>query len=757
MSFALYLVGMVRASLLICFLLVVDLVYGQTVKVPSKVDSVALMNRQTSDSLYGRKPFQLRGDVNLNKSNWRFKAGDSAQWASPAYMDRHWTAAGLPGDAIRRNKALWEREKGWFRLLVKSNKPIKYESLALVVSQFGRSDIYLDGRLLTRLIPSRIDSGGSQRILKFIPLPIADTNLHMLAVRYAFRKDPVFFAELGEPAIKFSIMRTDEVATDHLLSEEFGTSVDFLSVGIFGTLSLLHFLFFRANRTQRINRTLFWAMLAFAVSFLCDYLSDITPNLTLDSLVELTGKISFRVSNALFLWGVYQYLNKRAGWFFYSLVGLLTLDLVYRAIIGPVPEYTDGIPFILVFIDYVRLSWIGRKRKEADARLPWKSLKLAIFCILGVLGVAIVGAIASQIDSLGITFDLVLAPIFLLFFVSLFSIPVGLSLSLVQEYTRTFRSLEHKLQEVEHLSAQTVAQEQEKQQILGRQNETLEQLVSERTTALDQSLTELRTTQDQLIQREKLASLGELTAGVAHEIQNPLNFVNNFSDVSVELLAELDEEHERPLGERDAELEKEILNDIKQNITKISHHGQRAASIVRGMLQHSRASTGQRESTDLNTLTDEYMRLAYHGIRAKEKTFEVSLVTHFALNLPAVAVIPQDMGRVLMNLFINAFHAVQERTQCAVSELGTYQPTVTVTTERVGNKVQIRIRDNGMGIPDEVRGKVFQPFFTTKPTGKGTGLGLSLSYDIITKGHGGHLHFVSESGEFTEFIVELPC
>jgi len=755
MNFTLYLVGMVRASLLICFLLIVDLVYGQTVKVPSKADSVALTNRRIGDSLYGRKPFQLRGDVNLNKSNWRFKAGDSAQWASPAYIDRHWTATQLPGDAIRLNKALWESEKGWFRLLLKSNKPIEYESLALVVNQFGRSDVYLDGRLLTRLIPSRIDSGGSQRILKFIPLPIADTNLHMLAVRYAFRKDPVFFAELGEPAIRFSIMQTDEVATDYLLSEEFGASVDFLSVGIFGTLSLLHFLFFRANRTQRINRTLFWAMLAIAVAFLCDYLSDVTPNLTLDSLVELMGKLGFRMGTGLLLWGVYQYLRVRAGWFFYTIVGLLTLDLLYRAIIGPVPVYIDGIAVVLAFIDYIRLSWLGRKRKDADSQLPWRSLKLAFLCIVGFIIVIIIGAVANQ--TLKLDFNLILAPMFVLVFTALLSIPVGLSLSLVQDYTRTYRSLANKLQEVEHLSAQTVAQEQEKQQILARQNETLEQLVSERTAALDQSLTELRTTQDQLIQREKLASLGELTAGVAHEIQNPLNFVNNFSDVSVELLTELDEEQERPLAERDAELEKEILNDIRQNISKISHHGQRAASIVRGMLQHSRASTGQRESADLNALTDEYLRLAYHGIRAKEKTFDVSLVTLFAPDLPAVAIIPQDIGRVLMNLFINAFHAVQERTQCAVSQSGTYRPTVTVTTERVGSKVQIRIRDNGMGIPDEIRGKVFQPFFTTKPTGKGTGLGLSLSYDIITKGHGGHLNFVSESGEFTEFVVELPC
>ncbi|WP_363331691.1 ATP-binding protein [Flavobacterium sp.] len=315
--------------------------------------------------------------------------------------------------------------------------------------------------------------------------------------------------------------------------------------------------------------------------------------------------------------------------------------------------------------------------------------------------------------------------------------------------------------EVEQLSAQSIIQEQEKQQLLARQNEVLEHQVADRTAELSRSLRDLQTTQQQLIQKEKMASLGELTAGIAHEIQNPLNFVNNFSEVSVELLTELEEEQERPADERDVELEKEILGDIKQNISKISHHGQRAASIVKGMLQHSRASTGQREPTDLNALTDEYLRLAYHGIRAKEKTFEVSLVTHFNPDLPAVATIPQDIGRVLMNLFINAFHAVQERTQRSADQRSadnqsTYQPTVTVTTERVGDKVQVRVHDNGTGVPDEVRSKIFQPFFTTKPTGKGTGLGLSLSYDIVTKGHGGTLDLHSEPSQFTEFIVTLP-
>ncbi|SHM13588.1 sensor histidine kinase [Hymenobacter psychrotolerans] len=294
------------------------------------------------------------------------------------------------------------------------------------------------------------------------------------------------------------------------------------------------------------------------------------------------------------------------------------------------------------------------------------------------------------------------------------------------------------------------------------QNLELERLVAERTATLttqahelQQALTELRTTQAQLIQAEKMASLGELTAGIAHEIQNPLNFVTNFSDVSSELVGELEEEQQRP--DRDAALEAELLADLKQNLQKITHHGQRAASIVRGMLEHSRASSGERQPTDLNTLADEYLRLAYHGLRAKNKAFNATLHTDFDQNLNKVEAVSQDLGRVLLNLFTNAFYAVQKRKEAA-SEADGYMPTVSVSTRRGPNDtVEVRVRDNGIGMPEGLQQKIFQPFFTTKPTGEGTGLGLSLSYDIVTKGHGGTLAVESKEGEYTEFIISLPA
>ena len=269
---------------------------------------------------------------------------------------------------------------------------------------------------------------------------------------------------------------------------------------------------------------------------------------------------------------------------------------------------------------------------------------------------------------------------------------------------------------------------------------------------LDASLTNLRSTQAQLVQSEKMASLGELTAGIAHEIQNPLNFVNNFAEVSAELVAEVRDERAKGAA-ADAALEAELLEDLEQNLGKISQHGRRAAGIVRGMLEHSRASTGERAPTDVNALTDEYLRLAYQGLRAKDKSFNTALETDFAPGLPPVPAVGADVGRVLLNLFGNAFYAVQKRQQ--TGEAG-YQPTVRVSTRPVGGQVEIRVSDNGTGMPAAVQAKIFQPFFTTKPTGEGTGLGLSLSHDIIAQGHGGTLSVTSQEGTGTEFLISLP-
>ena len=281
-------------------------------------------------------------------------------------------------------------------------------------------------------------------------------------------------------------------------------------------------------------------------------------------------------------------------------------------------------------------------------------------------------------------------------------------------------------------------------------------LLQSQKKELETTLRELKTTQSQLIQSEKMASLGELTAGIAHEIQNPLNFVNNFSEVNKELIDEASQANDTG----NTNEVKDLLTTLKENEEKIIHHGKRADAIVKGMLQHSRSSTGKKEPTDINALADEYLRLSFHGLRAKDKNFNAEIKTDFDASIGKINVIPQDIGRVLLNLYNNAFYACTERSRSAVNKeksenLISYQPIVSVSTKKSENSVIITVSDNGNGIPQKIVDKIFQPFFTTKPTGEGTGLGLSLSYDII-KAHGGEIKVESEQGEGTKFIIVLP-
>ena len=311
--------------------------------------------------------------------------------------------------------------------------------------------------------------------------------------------------------------------------------------------------------------------------------------------------------------------------------------------------------------------------------------------------------------------------------------------------------------------------EAEQKTIMASLKDELEVQVAQRTAELTRqkeelqhALEELKSTQSQLIQSEKMASLGELTAGIAHEIQNPLNFVNNFSEVNKELIAEMREEMIKGnYREVDA-----LAKDVEENEEKINHHGKRADAIVKGMLQHSRKSSGQKEPTDINALADEYLRLSYHGLRAKDKTFNATMKTDFDESIGNINLISQDVGRVLLNLFNNAFYSVSEKqkakkkmetAEASFQNVGRneYMPTVSVTTGKSGENVGICVEDNGGGIPQNIIDKIFQPFYTTKPTGEGTGLGLSLSYDII-KAHGGSMEVESKEGEGSKFIIQLP-
>ncbi|RYY90860.1 MAG: histidine kinase [Chitinophagaceae bacterium] len=306
------------------------------------------------------------------------------------------------------------------------------------------------------------------------------------------------------------------------------------------------------------------------------------------------------------------------------------------------------------------------------------------------------------------------------------------------------------INDVRQNAAQVVKLSEEKEQQALNQQNILQAEVKKQTAEISNALEDLKSTQSKLIQSEKMASLGELTAGIAHEIQNPLNFINNFSDVNTELIAEL----KTALVAGDTEEAIAIADDIRNNEQKINHHGRRADSIVKNMLQHSRQNNDQKELTDVNALTDEYLRLSYHGLRAKDKSFNAVMETHYDTAIGKIELLPQDIGRVLLNLFTNAFYSVQQKKGI---QGNSFEPKLFISTSKVPGGIEISVKDNGMGIPQKVLDKIYQPFFTTKPTGEGTGLGLSMSYDIITKAHGGTLKARTAEGEFAEFIIFLPA
>jgi two-component system NtrC family sensor kinase len=419
----------------------------------------------------------------------------------------------------------------------------------------------------------------------------------------------------------------------------------------------------------------------------------------------------------------------------YAVVVLFVLELVLH--IGYITKWIWHALLIgIIILAYVKKEFTTI-RTLINAVLPF-----AIISFLGDLFQTLTAATYKQIDEY---------------------VDIAVIFSVVWMIAMLFVS--RKQQKALRLEHEKTLQQEEQRKWVEAKKEELEKVVAERTSELrnqkeqvENALAELKATQTQLIQSEKMASLGELTAGIAHEIQNPLNFVNNFAEVNKELLAEMTQE----IDKGNFEEVKNIAKDILENEGKINHHGKRADAIVKGMLQHSRQSTsGVKEPTDINALTDEYLRLAYHGLRAKDKTFNATMKTDYDETIGKINIIPQDIGRAILNLITNAFYAVNEKAKSLQPLKGSkeYEPTVTVSTRSVkapsGDlEVILTVKDNGNGIPRKVLDKIFQPFFTTKPTGQGTGLGLSLTYDII-KAHGGEIKVETSEGKGSTFIISL--
>ncbi len=438
----------------------------------------------------------------------------------------------------------------------------------------------------------------------------------------------------------------------------------------------------------------------------------------------------------------YHIFYKRLLFFFWILVSL-TLLIIILPFWMSLPMMPGELMLLIVILECIRVTIVAIWKKKAGGWIFGGAILLMICTIVLInqIGPKYLGPSQAQLLD-GIESVKFVTPFSASIMILYLAVPLAMSAHLILQFDRNRRKLQRKLDEVQELSQKAISQEREKQVLITSQNERLEKEVAQRTEELQQSLSDLKSTQVQLVHAEKMASLGELTAGIAHEIQNPLNFVNNFSEINKELIQELREAN----ADNNQEEFEQLIRHLLENEEKVMHHGKRADAIVKGMLLHSRIGGGEKELTDINALIEDYAKLAYQGMRAHDKSFNGDFQLDLAPDLPQVEVVPQDIGRVLVNLINNAFQAV------SAVENG----TVTVSTQSLNDKVEIQVADNGPGIPDEIKNKIFQPFFTTKSAGQGTGLGLSLSYDIVTKGHGGELLVKSKEGEGAELIVRLP-
>jgi two-component system, NtrC family, sensor kinase len=671
-----------------------------------------------SDSLfdnYGRLALGTR-------DGWRFHPGDNMNWADPDFDDSAWMFY-TPMDLTEPiPDSLWDGY-GWFRYRFAADSSAYAIITHLLFETWGAAEVYLDGKLVNKygVFSTNLQDERLYNIYGKIPAAIAllPAESHVLAVRYSYHKGKRFYKLLGKYSQGFGFRIG--LATDKLNQEiisEF--NLWRAALYIFGTMLflilLLHGFLFVLVPAERSNLYISIVVLllflhnlreSIYIFFEPDVLQTILVRNILFIMLFMAAFSMLPLTISSMFHQKPRFLHKLLIWMFPFIA------LANFIISGPFP----GFIVIIFIVSIVFFSFPALMK-------AWKSGQQGVwFVAAGFLG-SVVSAVLFILHPSSPNYREVIYLI--LAYMTYTLIPIGLTAFMAIRFRDLFTGLEQK--------------------------------VRERTQKLKQSLDDLRSTQSQLIHSEKMASLGELTAGIAHEIQNPLNFVNNFSEVNSELIDELEEEAIKG----NLEEVKTIAKDIKENEQKINHHGKRADAIVKGMLQHSRTNSGVKELTDINALADEYLRLSYHGMRAKDKSFNAEYKKDFDPNLPKINIVPQDMGRVLLNLINNAFYAVHQRKKSLSGfENDTCKPTVTVSTRKKDNRIEITVKDNGNGIPEAIREKIFQPFFTTKPTGQGTGLGLSLAYDIV-KTHGGEIKMGTKSENLpidqtgTIFIIELP-
>ena len=722
------------------------------------------------------------------KGGWYFRSGNDSNWANTTIDMIGWQAL-LPGNLDASYTDANRKLEGWFRFKFILDSSLANFPWRLLYQPYAAGEVYIDGQRFSTYGKIGNDKKPFEFFLEIDPtqrINLAPGQVHTLAFHI---KD-----EIVPPSRRTSMMigRLNSwyksgfvsILPDYSLPKFYNKNeFNYWTVWIGANLlfAFLFFLLFLLNKNER--NLLLYAGVCFM--FCCFLVFTYLNTYAGETIIHPKWLFFINVASRITGFVLVLLILK-------TVIKIFTIQLkgFYRVL------FTGAVLFNLFNLIAGLINLYGIQNQPFLNALNGLSNLLNLVAILYWVIISFRKAgPAQRVVATGIL--LLVALLFLLFVLNpepgspiinklVTGICLCFPLSLLIYVALRFREINKNI----ILNAeQIVALSEEKRVLAEQQQKQLEIQVLERTQELQNSLSDLKSTQSQLIQSEKMASLGELTAGIAHEIQNPLNFVNNFSEVSTELVDEMNNEIDKgneqlatgntQLAIDKLQLAKEIANDLKQNLEKINHHGKRAGDIVKGMLQHSRSSSGVKEPTDINKLADEYLRLAYHGLRAKDsrdaahKSFNATMITDYDASIDKINIVPQDIGRVILNLINNAFYVVNEKSK---QNIAGYEPTVTVATKRLslpsgsqaerregtkfeqggfgGGSIVITVSDNGNGIPKKILDKIFQPFFTTKPTGQGTGLGLSLSYDIV-KAHGGELTVETKEGEGSEFIIIL--
>ncbi len=670
---------------------------------------------------------------------WVFKQGNDTTWAKTDINISGWKKlkpAGLSAKYADKNGKV----EGWFRIKIKLDNALDKQQLGFKWKAWAAADIYINGALFTSFGNTGLNGKSFAENQMFPNRWPRSVNLktgveYTVVMHFVDYVSPFPPRQLKSeaPTLDF-IMGLSGPACASLLSGYLSKASVYnaIWVAVCTILSLLFWLLAIQNPAEKGLRLIaacstFFALATYATARSLTPMSYIAVSLT-GYAINLLTELIF-ISIPVILANIFKRNISRK--FKALLIAVILYSVVnnFLPLAGFFVWAAANLFLIIVCIYYIVSSW--RNLRGAQ----W-------WIVAGLLSsVMFFGSdVAYTISSPG---EARISDLFLYLWTGfILSFPVSMLGYVAMRFKEIIKEVRQNAEQVVQLS------EEKKQEALNRQ-QILEEEVNRQTAEIRTTLDHLRSTQSQLIQSEKMASLGELTAGIAHEIQNPLNFVNNFSEVSAELTQELKEELKS--GHTGAAIT--IADDLEQNLGKIQHHGKRADAIVKSMLQHSQSGSGAKEPTNINALADEYLRLSYHGLRAKDKSFNAELTTHYDDKLPKVNAIPQDIGRVLLNLFNNGFYAVNQKQKLPGAD---YKPEVSVTTSAENGSIIIKVKDNGIGIPDAIKEKIMQPFFTTKPTGEGTGLGLSLTYDMVVKGHGGSIHVDSTEGEGSEFIIQLP-